>query len=463
MLRYEIEVDFSDSATCWDGQQLSVPGPQDTAEPYSWRLVLHKEANNSHESFTFGGSTHKVFSLKGLSPSEDGSWAGVSIVAQASEKMTARRYHIVEHLEHPKLDTIHSCTIKGIPSGCVTTLMLTYRITGLLERINLEHKAPKLKPILRGLAQRTSGEFPQVFKRVPSDGRSSSGIPLQKHPHDLRLFFPNVGKDGAELWTSSALLSSASPYFKDLLSSDFFEATTRHGKRPRTAVTTPPALSTSTSAAEAAPSASTSSSAKAASSARARPPRDFDDSDDEHDDFLTSSSSIRLSIDTSESDLPYREVRITEACFSTYHALLVWLTSGHIDFAALRSAISPASITAQLSARDKALASSSSLPLPVSPKSVYRLAHFLSLPDLQSAALTSFSSQLTADNTASELFGDACLAYEGLREAALQAAVKKWARVKESMGMKDVEAAVLSGEMGNAAPVLMQLLKATSK
>ncbi|GAA5990332.1 hypothetical protein JCM11641_006253 [Rhodosporidiobolus odoratus] len=60
-----------------------------------------------------------------------------------------------------------------------------------------------------------------------------AGQSLRKAPHDVRLFFPSVGKDGAELWTSEEILRDLSPYYEDLFSSGFSEATTRLGKRPR--------------------------------------------------------------------------------------------------------------------------------------------------------------------------------------------------------------------------------------
>ncbi|GAA5990347.1 hypothetical protein JCM11641_006257 [Rhodosporidiobolus odoratus] len=294
--------------------------------------------------------------------------------------------------------------------------------------------------------------------------KRAAGTSFQKYPNDLRLFFPHVAKEGAELWTSTDLLTGLSPYFADLLSSDLTEATTRHGKRPR--LSTP--STTTTTADAAAPCASsctslpaTPSSSKSASK-RERPQRDFEDSDDELDDFLTANPPASLALDTSESDFSYREIRITESCYSTYRALLVWATTGHIEFAPLSSSASSSASDKKQQTHLDRLSSEPNLPLPVSAKSLYRLAHLLDLPSLQKLALTAYESQLGTTNCATELFGDASIAYEALREVALRYAVKNWKHVKDSVAMKRVERTVMGGGMVSAGPVLMQLLKATS-
>ena len=98
-------------------------------------------------------------------------------------------------------------------------------------------------------------------------------------------------------------------------------------------------------------------------------------------------------------------------------------------------------------------------PYPTSPKSIYRLADFLSLPSLVRLALNNYRSQLTVENVAHELFGDVAACYEEIANVALTFAAANWNRIKAQEGMRDVERAVEGGEMPGFAIMSVKLLK----
>ncbi|GAA5898569.1 hypothetical protein JCM8208_004701 [Rhodotorula glutinis] len=233
-------------------------------------------------------------------------------------------------------------------------------------------------------------------------------------PYDVCLDFPRLGR---QLWTTSAVLS-ASPYYKDLLSSSFQEGKASDGEVD------------AEYGASVAPS-------------------------------LVSPSA------------PFHRVVIKDSAYSTYRALLVWLQTGHIEFARLRSAATSASggevksrgssagecprrapapsSTRPLSPPRSSSTSSSStaraMPLTASPKSVYRLADLLSLPQLKSLALASFTTQLSPSNAFPELYTDAAACYPALRDAALEFAVARWAEVEGASATREVEQRAERGEL----------------
>ncbi|BGP12327.1 hypothetical protein JCM10213_003868 [Rhodosporidiobolus nylandii] len=243
-----------------------------------------------------------------------------------------------------------------------------------------------------------------------------SGLNLEQLPHNVRLFFPRAHKDGAELWIKGDILSRSSPYLKDLLSSDFAEAQPRRSKRART------------------------SGAVEAVRVLAQDGKDFEDSDDETDEFLFSKKPPSLFQSSEADDVSFRQITITQAAFSTYHAVLVYLQTGFVHFAPLSSSFPLANPA--FSTRRDFLASKydedPSLPVPVSPTSAYRLAHLLQLEDLQKRALDAVRSSLTVKGAATELFSDTSVAYEEPRKVTLEFVKDNWAKVRESEGWKEM-------------------------
>ncbi|GAA5898055.1 hypothetical protein JCM6882_003316 [Rhodosporidiobolus microsporus] len=233
-------------------------------------------------------------------------------------------------------------------------------------------------------------------------------------------------RSGRQIWTSEALLRE-SPYFETLFSSGFAE-TSADGPKAEEHV-----------------------------DERVDEPVSFEDSDDETDAALPKPSLTTLSA----SSFPgVKTIRITEASYSTYLAVICWMQCDYISFAPLKSTFRPSSSssvnesTSPSAQRLEAIlpSSRSSTPFPppppVSPKSVYRLAHFLSLPALSTLALSSFTSQLTPLTVASELFSPTSCCYEPILDACLDFVVKNVKAVFESEGMRAAEERARAGEMG---------------
>lgn len=142
----------------------------------------------------------------------------------------------------------------------------------------------------------------------------------------------------------------------------------------------------------------------------------------------------------------FKVVTIDEAAYTTYLAVLCWLQTGRIVFAPLLSSFKHFSRNRNsLDARWERLTAliahqPSLLPLPVSLKSVYRLADLLELPDVQQLALLNFRSQLTVENAPLELFTDLASCYEEVRELVLGYVLENKAEVFKSEAMKQMMA-----------------------
>ncbi|GAA6007035.1 hypothetical protein JCM10207_009178 [Rhodosporidiobolus poonsookiae] len=263
---------------------------------------------------------------------------------------------------------------------------------------------------------------------------------FQPLPHNFRLFFPKLGNNGASLWVNADLLAKACPYFADLTASGFSEAAPWRNKRARTNASPPVA------------------------SKPAEDETDFDDSDDETDEFrCTECAPIA---EEAPDDLSYREITITQTAFSTYHALLVFLQTGYLCLAPLTSACQPCTADAP-GPRRKFLSQhrrkNPSLPLPVSPKSLYRLIDLLRLPEttgLAARCLEVISSSLTLEGAALELFGDTAIAVEPIRKVVLGFVVANWDKVSETASWKEWSGKVKAGELPAAAGVAMELAEA---
>ncbi|GAA6034080.1 hypothetical protein JCM8097_000681 [Rhodosporidiobolus ruineniae] len=237
---------------------------------------------------------------------------------------------------------------------------------------------------------------------------------------DVRLVFPRCGR---ELWTSEAILSQ-SPYFRLLFSSGFLEAT---GDEVQSA------------AADGKPT--------------------FEDSDDEIDPSLpkpSSSSSTSPSTASSTVLPPHQTINITEAAYSTYSAVVCWLLSGQISFGRLTSShasdgwggMTP---TGKISVTFPQVPSNSPnlspFPPPVSPKSVYRLAHLLELDKLAAVALSEYRHQLTASNAVQELLTETSHCYESFGDTVIGFVVDHRRAVLDSKGMKELKARAEADEL----------------
>ncbi|BGO99524.1 hypothetical protein RTG_02074 [Rhodotorula toruloides ATCC 204091] len=153
-------------------------------------------------------------------------------------------------------------------------------------------------------------------------------------------------------------------------------------------------------------------------------------------------------------DLPpfFRIVPIHGTSYRTYRAFLGWVYTGTVRFAPLTSsfryppiATAHTSTSASSSYRQHAasLAAHAKLypnrPTPVSPKSLYRLAHFLEIPSLQRLCLDALKERLTTANVAYELFSDPLAeVYQDVFDLELEFVREGWDEVKQSQAMRDV-------------------------
>ncbi|KAL8293424.1 hypothetical protein RQP46_000125 [Phenoliferia psychrophenolica] len=120
--------------------------------------------------------------------------------------------------------------------------------------------------------------------------------------------------------------------------------------------------------------------------------------------------------------MAFHEVFVTDAAYSTYRAVVVWIYTGQITFAPIQSSATP-----------------KRYPNSVSPKSVYRLAHFLDISDLKTLALAAFKQQVSSANAAVELFSETSRLYEEVQAVLLDFVVQQWSEVKNSDGMQEIE------------------------
>lgn len=191
---------------------------------------------------------------------------------------------------------------------------------------------------------------------------------------------------------------------------------------------------------------------------------DWQDSDDETDAFLVERDWMKCTTtkqDTAEFD--YQEIEVHETAYSTMCAVLLYLQTGHIKFAPLRSSsshgLSPDEFIKKRNASlTKSLEGQPTLPPAISPISVYRLAHLLERNDLQQKALDALASSLTILGAADELFSPVSVAYDQVRKFVFDFVVKNWDEVKATESWRAVRNNVARGHGQAAAEGAAQIL-----
>ncbi|GAA5912676.1 hypothetical protein JCM8208_007726 [Rhodotorula glutinis] len=273
--------------------------------------------------------------------------------------------------------------------------------------------------------------------------RRIAGSCTELSPHDVRLFFPATrNREAAELWTTEHLLTTSSAYFRDLFDSGLAESVPVGSKRARTGEAagggSPPGRSLAPPALD----------------------KPFEDSDDEVDRVAFQLTFSAIDEDAEPAPVSYKQVTITQAASSTYRAVLVWLQTGFIRFADLSSAFDPHASPS--SSRAAAVMSAHDvdplLPFPVSPKSVYRLAHILELDLLKAVALRHFRDECLSVKTAPiELFSELAVGYATWRDMVLEWIVERWTEVEAGTAWRDTMRRVKEDEVDGAAAILVEL------
>ncbi|GAA6027465.1 hypothetical protein JCM8097_007876 [Rhodosporidiobolus ruineniae] len=206
---------------------------------------------------------------------------------------------------------------------------------------------------------------------------------------DVCLAFPPSSRT---LWANSQVLAEVSPWWKTTLeTSGFLEGTSARSYKP---------LESSI---------------------------DDSDGEDEDDDCMAvsrlasppPSPPLSPQVGPTSPSSRIRTIPITsDTAYHTYRALLAYLYTNQVPFAPLMSFFLPAPSSslspsaARTAAKERHSVSLApyaqlhpSLPRPVSPKSLYRLAHFLEMPSLAQLALDGLKDALTVENVVYELFG----------------------------------------------------------
>lgn len=191
--------------------------------------------------------------------------------------------------------------------------------------------------------------------------------------------------------------------------------------------------------------------------------KDFDDSDDETDEIYTTRRPRTLFDVDRTLDLTYRQITIRSAAFTTYLAVIRWLETGYIRFVPLRSTCKPLDPTAKRTRNEQVellMGESNETWVPVSPKSVYRLAHLLDLPQLESLALIYIKHNLTPECAGHELFDNASVLYDAWRQVVIDYVVGKWDEVSQTSSWTGMMDRIERDEVCGAGGILIKLYKA---
>lgn len=325
----------------------------------------------------------------------------------------------------------------------------------------------------------------------------SPDIHSSQHVNDVRLYFPSRGP---ELWANSKTLSSASPYFRTLLASDFTEGIVQsrgeHGSEPSESKIGN-VLECDDSDEDSEYSEPEQSDEEAMDGSE--PVKDVvvgmqdaagsGEAVQSTDETMVKSTSEPSSVHKDDTDVvacpfPYRQIVINSAHYKTYRAVLHWIQTSQINPAPLLSSFQgsddpssndpssddpkPFSGTRTISAGAERRAQIDQMvedlklddfARPISPKSLYRLAHFLELPILAKLSLSLIKSQLSVENVALEFFGDLSAAYPEVRAVELEFVLAHWKEIKVSGAMKEVERRVEAGNLPSYVSASLELVK----
>lgn len=266
---------------------------------------------------------------------------------------------------------------------------------------------------------------------------------------DVRLLFKRADDLELELWTTADFLGKASDYYKSLFASGGTETVLiKSSNRQRGPI-------------------GTSAQQPLARATGSDVSVDWQDSDDETDAFLIERDWMSCATSKHKTAaIDYQQIEVRETAYSTMCAVLLYLQTGHIKFAPMRSSHALPQdelITKRKASLAQSLKKQPTLPPPVSPKSVFRLAHLLERNELQKLALDWFASSLTINGAAAELFSPASLAYGKLRKVVVDFVVKNWKEVKATEAWEAVRAEIASGQLEGGAQILLDLFAAIDK
>ncbi|GAA5959602.1 hypothetical protein JCM3765_007213 [Sporobolomyces pararoseus] len=134
-----------------------------------------------------------------------------------------------------------------------------------------------------------------------------------------------------------------------------------------------------------------------------------------------------------------RTIPIYGTAYNTYRALFTYIYTSQISFAPLSSTFASESARRAASALSRAF--NPSTPTPCSPRSLYILSHFLSIPKISDLALEAYISSLTVDNALSESLSSFAEMYEEVRKGIvtwiLDSGEGRWEIIRKSKGARE--------------------------
>ena len=169
----------------------------------------------------------------------------------------------------------------------------------------------------------------------------------------------------------------------------------------------------------------------------------LDDVDEEEGDSDYDSEFDSLSSPPSLSPMPpnVRTIPIYGTSYTTYKSLLCYLYTSQLSFAPLTSSFASSSNRQESLSLLISLSPSSRSLTPCSPKSLYILSHFLSIPSLTELSLKAYVDALNPTNIFEELFSTFVERYEQVREAVvawvLEEGKARWDVLRRSEGMRE--------------------------
>ncbi|EPT03513.1 hypothetical protein FOMPIDRAFT_1115879 [Fomitopsis schrenkii] len=153
------------------------------------------------------------------------------------------------------------------------------------------------------------------------------------------------------------------------------------------------------------------------------------------------------------------------AAARTWDALLYYLYTGIIEFAPLTAQRplplpnprqgAPASHS---NALGNSVAIEANRPKPASSRSIYRLAHKLSLDGLRKLALHHLESQLTPGTVLTEVFSPFTAQYPEIKQLTLRSVVRYWDTLATSAAFRSKMVEVTSGRVPHAADVISEIM-----
>ncbi|KPV77678.1 uncharacterized protein RHOBADRAFT_41674 [Rhodotorula graminis WP1] len=274
-------------------------------------------------------------------------------------------------------------------------------------------------------------------------------------PPHVRLFFPALdGRPDAELWTTEHLLATSSTYFRDLLHTGHAETVTIGVKRARTRSSTVEQAAASRRLLYKAPIAKQLS----------------EDSDLETDALIFRGKLGQVPPaphdPLEDAEFPYKQFTIEGAAYTTYRAILLYLSTGFIQFAPLSSSFATAAEPGEARAASllAACQKDANLPAPASPQSTYHLAGILGLELLQWLALRFlYDTALTASSAPGELFSELARDDVEWRKVVIRWIIERWDEVEGSQEWKQMMERVETGEIDGAAPTMVEVLRLVAK